>query len=61
MRDPSPLAQQAIVHVLLRLLKSTPIKTILGGTWVNQLVECFPLDFGSGQDFSVMRLSPMSG
>ena len=29
-----------------------------GGAWVGQLVKCLTLDFGSGHDLRVMRLSP---
>ena len=31
------------------------------GTWVVQLVECPTLDFGSGHDLRVMRLSSTLG
>ena len=31
------------------------------GTWVAQSAECLSLDFSSGQDLRVVRLSPMSG
>ena len=30
------------------------------GTWVAQLVEHLTLDFSSGHDFKVMKLSPKS-
>ena len=33
----------------------------LVGAWVAQLVEHLTLDFGSGHDLRVMRLSPGSG
>ena len=40
---------------------SVNIRVTLGGTWVAQSVKCLTLDFRSGHDLSVIRLSPMPG
>ena len=37
------------------------LKRMLRGTWVAQSVKHLTPDFGSGHDFTVMRLSPESG
>ena len=34
---------------------------MIWGNWVAQLVKCLTLDFGSGHDLGIVRLSPVSG
>ena len=48
-------------HSLLSSFSKILMSFALPGTWVAQLTKQLNLDFGSGNDLRVIRLSPTSG
>ena len=50
-----------ILKCFLGFLSQKKRKNVWRGTWMAQSVKLQTLDFGSGHDLRVLRLSPMSG